>query len=370
MANQELVDAFDEFSADPELWVAIITGAGDKAFCAGNDLKYHAEIQAKTGKRPVHPAKGFGGLANRFDLDKPVIAAVNGVAMGGGFEIALACDIIVASDKATFALPEPRVGLAAGAGGMQRLSRMIPLKKAMGMMLTGRHVPAKEGYELGFVTEVVPHAELMTAARRWASDILACSPMSVRATKQVVMRSLDVPALEMAMHNQHYPGLRRHDQERGHGRRPQGLRREAQAQLEGPLRVFPTSQLDTLSRRAGFPVRPPSPCRGLRSRAAPGRGVGHGMTSFKVALKRLPDRMGIGGTDDNRIYGRNIRPDRILCQAFRFNVASRSSAALRSAVSRPSMNLLSSGCKKCAGFLGPSARHRQSGEIDGGSQFP
>ena len=207
MANQELVDAFDEFQADPELWVAIITGAADKAFCAGNDLKYHAEIQAKTGKRPVHPAKGFGGLANRFDLDKPVIAAVNGVAMGGGFEIALAADIIVASEHAKFALPEPRVGLAAGAGGMQRLSRMIPLKKAMGMMLTGRHVPAKEGYELGFVTEVVPHAELMTAAKKWAAQILECSPMSVRATKQVVMRSLDVPALEMAMRNQNFPAF-------------------------------------------------------------------------------------------------------------------------------------------------------------------
>jgi len=208
MANEELVAAFDEFHANPELWVAIITGAGDKAFCAGNDLKYHAELQAKTGKRPVHPAKGFGGLTNRYDLEKPVIAAVNGFAMGGGFEIALACDIIVASaENATFALPEPRVGLAAGAGGMQRLSRMIPLKKAMGMMLTGRRVTAKEGYELGFVTEVVPHAELMPAARRWASSILECSPMSVRATKQVVMRALDVPALEMANRNLNYPAF-------------------------------------------------------------------------------------------------------------------------------------------------------------------
>jgi enoyl-CoA hydratase/carnithine racemase len=207
MANQELADAFDAFAADPELWVAIITGAGDKAFCAGNDLKYHAELQARTGKRPNHPAKGFGGLANRFDLDKPVIAAVNGVAMGGGFEIALACDIIIASEKATFALPEPRVGLAAGAGGMQRLSRMIPLKKAMGMMLTGRHVPAREGYELGFVTAVVSPDKLMDEARRWAAMILECSPMSVRATKQVVMRSLDVPALETAMHNAHYPSF-------------------------------------------------------------------------------------------------------------------------------------------------------------------
>jgi len=208
MANEELVAAFDEFHANPELWVAIITGAGDKAFCAGNDLKYHAELQSKTGKRPVHPAKGFGGLTNRYDLDKPVIAAVNGFAMGGGFEIALACDIIVASaENATFALPEPRVGLAAGAGGMQRLSRMIPLKKAMGMMLTGRRVTAKEGYELGFVTEVVPHAELMAAARRWANSILECSPMSVRATKQVVMRALDVPALEMANRNLNYPAF-------------------------------------------------------------------------------------------------------------------------------------------------------------------
>jgi len=205
MANQELSDAFDEFAANPELWVAIITGAGDKAFSAGNDLKYHAELRAKTGGRPQSPLKGFGGLTNRHDLDKPVIAAVNGVAMGGGFEIALACDIIIASDQAKFALPEPRVGLAAGAGGMQRLSRQVPLKKAMGMMLTGRHVSAHEGHELGFVTAVVPHTKLMEEARRWAALILECSPMSIRATKQVVMRSLDVPAFEMATRNLNYP---------------------------------------------------------------------------------------------------------------------------------------------------------------------
>ena len=105
MANQELSDAFDRFAEDPELWVAIITGAGEKAFCAGNDLKYHSDLVKKTGKRPIHPPTGFGGLTRRHDLDKPVIAAVNGVAMGGGFEIALACDIIIAAENAKFALP-------------------------------------------------------------------------------------------------------------------------------------------------------------------------------------------------------------------------------------------------------------------------
>jgi len=107
MANQELSEVFDEFATNPELWVAIITGAGDKAFCAGNDLKYHAELRAKTGARPQSPPKGFGGITNRHDLEKPLIAAVNGVAMGGGFEIALATDIIIASQQAKFALPEP-----------------------------------------------------------------------------------------------------------------------------------------------------------------------------------------------------------------------------------------------------------------------
>jgi enoyl-CoA hydratase/carnithine racemase len=207
LAHDELTAVFDEFQENPDLWVGIVTGAGDKAFSAGNDLKYHAEYRAKHGKRPPSTPKGFAGIAARFDLDKPLIAAVNGVAMGGGFETALACDIIIASEQAKFALPEPKVGLAAGAGGMQRLSRQIPLKKAMGMMLTARHVSAKEGFELGFVTAVVPHADLMKEARRWADQILECSPMSIRATKQVVMRSLDVPSTEISMRNMSYPAF-------------------------------------------------------------------------------------------------------------------------------------------------------------------
>jgi enoyl-CoA hydratase/carnithine racemase len=194
-ANAELAKVFDEFAADPELWVAIITGAGDRAFSAGNDLKYTAEAGGRLALEPT----GFGGLTARFDLWKPVIAAVNGVAMGGGFEIALACDLIVASERAVFALPEPRVGLAALAGGMQRLPRQIPLKHAMGMLLTGRRVSAEEGFALGFVNEVVPHGELAAAARRWADQILECAPLSVRASKQVALLGLDQPSLEAAM---------------------------------------------------------------------------------------------------------------------------------------------------------------------------
>jgi len=196
-ANEELARVFDDFAADPSLWVAILTGAGDRAFSAGNDLRWQAE-----GRPLTVPATGFAGLTARWDLDKPVIAAVNGVAMGGGFEIALACDVIVAAETATFALPEPKVGLAALAGGLHRLPRQIGLKAAMGMILTGRHVGAAEGRALGFVNEVAPPSETMAAARRWAEAILACSPMSVRASKQAVVRGLDEPSLQTAFEGQ------------------------------------------------------------------------------------------------------------------------------------------------------------------------
>ena len=201
----ELIAVFDEISQRDDIRCAVLTGAG-KSFCAGADLKDRPKSDSPGDFLAHNRAVRETGNAIR-ECDKPVIAAVNGVAMGGGFEIALACDIIVASDKARFALPEPRVGLAAGAGGMQRLSRQIPLKKAMGMMLTARHVPAQEGFELGFVTAVVPHEKLMEEARRWAGLILECSPMSIRATKQVVMRSLDVPSAEISMRNFSYPAF-------------------------------------------------------------------------------------------------------------------------------------------------------------------
>ncbi|MFA7262181.1 MAG: enoyl-CoA hydratase-related protein [Caulobacter sp.] len=184
----ELDEAFNAFAADPEQWVGIITGAGERAFSAGNDLKHQA-----TGGGMGTPPSGFAGLTSRFDLDKPLIAAVNGVAMGGGFEIALACDIVIASETAVFALPEPKVGLAALAGGLHRLPRQIGLKRAMGMILTARRVPAAEGQALGFVNAVVPAADLMAEARKWAAMICDCSPMSIRASKQAVMQGLEMP---------------------------------------------------------------------------------------------------------------------------------------------------------------------------------
>lgn len=194
-ANRELAGVFDAFEADPELWVAIVTGAGDRAFSAGNDLKH----QAAGGDMSGQPDSGFAGLTARYAMTKPVIAAVGGVAMGGGFEIALACDLIIAAENAVFALPEPRVGLAALAGGIHRLPRQIGLKRAMGMLLTGRRVSAQEGRELGFVNEVVPAGEALAGARRWAGQVLECAPLSVRASKQAAHQGLDAPSLEAAV---------------------------------------------------------------------------------------------------------------------------------------------------------------------------
>jgi dehydration protein DpgD len=190
-ANEELSRVWDDFAADPEVWVAILTGAGDRAFSAGNDLKYTAQHGV-----PRMPKGGFAGLVHRTDLWKPLIAAVNGVALGGGLEIALACDIIVAADHARLGLPEPRVGLMAAAGGVHRLPRHIPHKIAMGMILTARHITAAEAARLGLVNEVVPGADLLATAERWAGEILECSPLAVQAAKQSALEGLGKPLAE------------------------------------------------------------------------------------------------------------------------------------------------------------------------------
>ncbi len=175
MANEELEEIFDVYFDDPDLWVAILTGAGTQAFCAGNDLVYSA-----SGKPMWVPKNGFAGLTSRAGMTKPVIAAVNGFAMGGGCEIALACHLIVADETAQFALSEVRVGLIAGAGGVIRLPRTIPPKVATEMILTGRRIGAREAVERGLVNQVTPPGQALEGARELAAQILAGSPTSVR----------------------------------------------------------------------------------------------------------------------------------------------------------------------------------------------
>lgn len=213
-AHEELAEVWDEFAASDNLWVGIITGAGDRSFCAGNDLKGQA-----SGKRRPHPRSGFAGLTARFDLDKPIIGAANGLAYGGGFEILLSVDIIVAAEHVKFALPEARVGLMAGAGGVHRLPRMMPQKKAFEMMLTGAPISAAEAASYGIVNAVTPKGELMQAARHFAEAILECSPLAVRAAKQSALQGLDAATLEEAMHGV-YPAQERN--------------RASQDYLEGP----------------------------------------------------------------------------------------------------------------------------------------
>jgi acetyl-CoA C-acetyltransferase len=180
-AHFELAEIFDEFERDQDLWVAIVTGAGEKAFCSGNDLK----VSASGGDMSM-PASGFAGLCSRTNREKPVIAAVNGVAMGGGLEIILACDVAIADPIASFALPEVKVGLFAAAGGLQRLTRQIGEKAAMELILTGRKVGPDEASQLGLINSICEAGGVMDAARALAKTIAGNSPTSIRASKRVL----------------------------------------------------------------------------------------------------------------------------------------------------------------------------------------
>jgi enoyl-CoA hydratase/carnithine racemase len=203
-AHAELARAFDLYAADPELRVAIVTGAGARAFCAGTDLK----VRAATG-RDDHPPTGFAGLTSRFDLFKPVLAAVNGLALGGGVEIVAGCDLAIAADHAEFGLPEPRVGLAAlGGGVLHRLDRQMPMKQAMWLALTGRRISADEARSLGLINQVVPAEDLERTVRALADDLLACAPLALEATKQVMLQGLAEPDMAKAI-GARYPAAER-----------------------------------------------------------------------------------------------------------------------------------------------------------------
>lgn len=189
--------AFDRFATDDALQVCVVKGAGERAFCAGSDL-----TAFKTEGGSPYPRTGYAGIAERWDLAKPVIAAVNGLCLGGGFELALSCDMIVASDKAVFGLPEPKVGLIAIGGGIHRLVRQVGLKQAMGPLLTGRNLSAAEGLAMGFVSEVVAPEALDAKVAELCAQILACAPLAVQLTKRLAMWGLDRPTLAEALAGQ------------------------------------------------------------------------------------------------------------------------------------------------------------------------
>lgn len=191
-SHRKLSEAFDQYAGDDNLRAAIITGAGSKAFCVGSDLKVRTKMDGDD-----MPATGFAGLTERFDLLKPVIAAVNGHAIGGGMEIVLACDLAIAVPDARFGLPEVRVGLAA-AGGLHRLARQLPMKQAMQIALTGELFDAREAMRFGLINQIVEPENLSQAALALAGQLLEGAPLSVEASKQMIANGLGQPSLQAA----------------------------------------------------------------------------------------------------------------------------------------------------------------------------
>jgi len=183
-------DALEEAEHDRDIWAVVLTGAGDKAFCAGADLKAVARREPLAPTDPVRAAWGFAGYVTHH-VSKPTIAAVNGFALGGGTEISLASDLVVAADTASFGLPEVKRGIYAGAGGVFRLPAQIPKKVAMEMILTGEPVSAHRALELGLVNRVVPQADVVAAALELAGKVIANAPLSVQASKRVANGILD-----------------------------------------------------------------------------------------------------------------------------------------------------------------------------------
>ena len=176
--SMELQHIFEQFKSNDNLKVAILSGSGEKAFSAGNDLKH-----VRSDSDPKVP---FGGITSDYICYKPIIAAINGFALGGGLEIALSCDILIASDKSTFGFPEPKVGLFAGAGGAAKLAKLLPQKLALSLLLTGKLINSTEAKNIGLISEIVPAKDILNRAREIANEILKCSPLAISATKQII----------------------------------------------------------------------------------------------------------------------------------------------------------------------------------------
>jgi crotonobetainyl-CoA hydratase len=189
-----LEEIWTAIEADPEVRVVVITGAGERSFCAGADLSAGNDSKVGVAAWAGFGENGFGGLSVRTTLDIPVIARVNGYALGGGMEIVLGCDLVIAAEHAQFGLTEPRVGAVPCAGGAVQLVRKVPYTQAMGLLLTGRRVTAAEMYRIGLANEVVPANELDNAVDRWVGEVLRCAPSSLRAIKQIVRHCADMSA--------------------------------------------------------------------------------------------------------------------------------------------------------------------------------
>lgn len=185
--SRRMGEVFCAFRDDPGLLVAVVWGGDERVFCAGWDLK--AAVAGEDEDTDYGPG-GFAGLTELFDLNKPVIAAVNGAAVGGGMELALACDLIVMSEDASFSLPETGVGVAADAGGLQRLPRQLPYRIAAELLLTGRAMDASEARHYGLVNRVVPRGQVLREARELAHAVAQGAPLSVMAVKEA-LREMD-----------------------------------------------------------------------------------------------------------------------------------------------------------------------------------
>jgi len=197
--HEELAEIWDDAEADDDIGVVVLTGAGNRAFTVGQDLKERALLNGAGEEASTFGSRGQAGhprLTDRFTLSKPVVARVHGYALGGGFELVLACDIVIASEEAVFGLPEVRLGLIPGAGGVFRLPRQLPQKVAMGYLLTGRRMDAATAFRYGLVNEVVPLDELDRCVAEWTDDLVRGAPLSVRAIKEAALRSLDLPLEE------------------------------------------------------------------------------------------------------------------------------------------------------------------------------
>ena len=200
--SQGLAAAFTDFHSDSNLRVAILTGGGDKIFSAGWDLKAlnDGEMQLDNWwETDDYGEGGFTGLTENWFLNKPVICAINGLAIGGGFEMAMACDLLIAADHVEFGLPEMPLGIVTDAGALQRLPRRIPHNIAMEMFLLGRRMNAEEAAHYGLVNKVVPKESLMDAAREWAASIAWYAPLAMQSVKEV-QRSIECVDLEQAFH--------------------------------------------------------------------------------------------------------------------------------------------------------------------------